>query len=326
MRGNIVVLGGGAWGTALALSAARAGRAATLLVRDPASAAAINAEHRNPHGLANVTLDGSVAATTDPAVAASAGIVIAAVPAQAMRAALAPLAAHLPPGTPVVSAAKGLERGSMARMTQVIAAVLPTSRPAVLSGPSFAADVASGLPTAVTIAAATLAEAEALCQALAGPAFRPYAGDDLLGVEIGGALKNVLAIAAGIVVGRGLGASAQAALIARGFAELARLAQKLGARPETLMGLAGLGDLVLSANSPTSRNFSLGLALGRGDTAFAGGLAEGAYTAAVAVDLATTHAVDMPIAAAVADVLAGTASIDAAVARLMARPLKAETD
>lgn len=326
MSNHVVVLGGGAWGTALALSAARAGRTATLLVRDPASAAAINAEHRNPHGLSAVTLDGSVAATTDATIAADAAILIAAVPAQAMRVALATVAPHLRPATPVVSAAKGLERGSMARMSDVIAAVLPTARPAVLSGPSFAADVAAGLPTAVTIAAGTLAEAEALCQALAGPAFRPYAADDLLGVEIGGALKNVLAIAAGIVVGRGLGASAQAALIARGFAELARLAARLGARPETLMGLSGLGDLVLSANSPTSRNFSLGLSLGRGETNFAGGLAEGAYTASVAVDLAAAHAVDMPIAAAVADVLAGSASIDTAVARLMARPLKAETE
>jgi glycerol-3-phosphate dehydrogenase (NAD(P)+) len=323
---RVVVLGGGAWGTALALSAARAGRPTTLLVRDAASAAAINAEHRNPHGLAAITLDAPVDATTDAAVVAEAAIVIAAVPAQAMRAALVPLAAHIRPNTPVVSAAKGLERGSMARMTQVIAAVLPDARPAVLSGPSFAADVAAGLPTAVTIAAATLPEADALCQALAGRAFRPYAADDMLGVEIGGALKNVLAIAAGIVVGRGLGASAQAALIARGFAELARLAGRLGARPETLMGLAGLGDLVLSANSPTSRNFSLGLSLGRGETQFAGGLAEGAHTASVAVDLAAAHDVEVPIAAAVADVLAGGVTIEAAAHRLMSRPLKAETE
>jgi glycerol-3-phosphate dehydrogenase (NAD(P)+) len=326
MNKTVLVLGGGAWGTALALAAARAGRPTTLLVRDALSAAAINAEHRNPHGLAAVTLDAPITATTDPAAVRDAALVIAAVPAQAMRLALAPLAPHLAPETPVVSAAKGLERGSTARMTEVIAAVLPEARPAVLSGPSFAADVAAGLPTAVTIAAATLAEAEVLCQMLAGPTFRPYAADDPLGVEIGGALKNVLAIAAGIVVGRGLGASAQAALIARGFAELSRLAVRLGARPETLMGLSGLGDLVLSANSPTSRNFSLGLALGRGEHRFAGGLAEGAFTAAVAVDLAAANGVEVPIAAAVADVLAGAASIEIAAARLMARPLKAETD
>jgi glycerol-3-phosphate dehydrogenase (NAD(P)+) len=324
--GPVVVLGGGAWGTALALSAVRAGRTAVLLVRDPAAAAAVNAEHRNPHGLAAVTLDGALSATVDPAAVGGAVAVVAAVPAQAMRTALTPLARHLAAGTPVVSAAKGLERGSLARMTDVIAETLPAARPAVLSGPSFAADVAAGLPTAVTVAAADLAEAEALCRLFAGPAFRPYASDDPLGVELGGALKNVLAIAAGIVVGRGLGASAQAALIARGFAELARLAGRLGARPETAMGLSGLGDLVLSANSPTSRNFSLGLALGRGDGPFSGGLAEGAFTASVAVELAARHGVEVPISAAVADVLAGAVTVEAAASALMARPLKPETD
>jgi glycerol-3-phosphate dehydrogenase (NAD(P)+) len=320
---TITVLGGGAWGTALALTAARAGREVTLLVRSPEAAAEINAAHGNEKRLKGVLFDKPLVATDDPA-AAGVDLIIAAVPAQAMRAALAAIAPFVRPGTPVISSAKGLEKGSMERMSEVIREGVPRCRPAVLSGPSFAADVARGLPTAVTIAADDLALAEALAQALASSSFRPYASDDMAGVEIGGALKNVLAIAAGIVVGKGLGASAQAALIARGFAELTRLATKLGARPETLMGLSGLGDLVLSASSHLSRNFSLGLSIGRGESQFEGGLAEGAHTASVAVALAHAHDVDVPIAAAVADVLSGAATIDEAIARLMSRPLKSE--
>ena len=328
---TVVVLGGGAWGTALALTAARAGRTTTLWARDAATVAAINDTRTNPAYLPGLALDPPIAATTDPSIAEKADLIIAAVPTQALRATLQPFASLLRPATPVVSAAKGLERGSHATTSAVIVEVVPQSRPAVLSGPSFAADVAKGLPTALTIAAADIALAERIAATLASPSFRPYASDDMVGVELGGALKNIIAIAAGIVAGRGLGASAQAALTARGFAEMSRLATRLGARPSTLMGLSGLGDLMLSTASAQSRNFSLGLGIGEGrpvsDLTGAGArLVEGAFTASVAIELASLHRLELPIAHAVADVLAGSLTVDAAVARLMSRPLKAEAE
>jgi glycerol-3-phosphate dehydrogenase (NAD(P)+) len=234
------------------------------------------------------------------------------------------------PGVPVVSAAKGLEHGTHDTMTQVIAEAMPHVVPGVLSGPSFATDVARGLPTAVTVAAARMEHAEAIGRAMSSSSFRPYASSDLVGVQIGGSLKNVLAIASGIVAGRGLGASAQAALTARGFAELSRLGRRMGAEPETLMGLSGLGDLVLTATSPQSRNFSLGLALGAGGSVselvrHGTKLAEGVHTASVAVEFAAEQGVELPITAAVADVVAEKLSVDAAIERLMSRPLKRET-
>jgi glycerol-3-phosphate dehydrogenase (NAD(P)+) len=249
--------------------------------------------------------------------------VLLVVPAQASRDAATLLAAHLYPGTPVVTCAKGIERGTHLFMTQVIEATCPKAIPAVLSGPSFAADVAAGLPTAVTLAAGDAALAEALASALGSSSFRLYHSDDVRGVEIGGAAKNVLAIAAGIVAGRNLGASAGAALVARGFAELSRLGRAFGARPETLTGLSGLGDLILTASTAQSRNFALGLALGRGEPAPAK-LAEGASTASVLVELANQHHVEMPIAAAVDSIIAGRSDIDQAIGALLARPQKAE--
>ncbi|MEJ1159935.1 NAD(P)H-dependent glycerol-3-phosphate dehydrogenase [Prosthecomicrobium sp. N25] len=326
---DVAVLGGGAWGTALALVAARAGRRTILWARDPAVAAAVAGTGENPRYLPGLALSPRFAATADLAACAGAPLLVSAVPAQATRAALAAARPHVAAGTIVVVAAKGIERGTDALMTDVVAAELPGTRPAILSGPSFAEDVARGLPTALTVAAAEADIAERIAAALVSPSFRPYASTDLVGVQVGGALKNVLAIASGIVVGRGLGASAQAALTARGFAELSRLGRALGARSETLMGLSGLGDLVLSATSRQSRNFSLGLGIGEGrslaDLTGAGAkLAEGAFTAAVALDLAARHAVDVPITAAVAAVLAGTLSVDAAVESLMTRPLKRE--
>jgi glycerol-3-phosphate dehydrogenase (NAD(P)+) len=241
---------------------------------------------------------------------------------------LTELSDRIAPGTPVVSAAKGLERGSQATMTEVIADCVPHARAAILSGPSFASDVARGLPTALTIAAEGAELADQLAQALASPTFRPYASTDVIGVELGGALKNVIAIAAGIGAGAQLGASAQAALIARGFAEMARLAGKLGAQPATLMGLSGLGDLVLSTGSTQSRNFALGFAIGAGKTATngqpGGKLAEGAFTADVAIELAAKHGLDLPVSHAVADVLAGRLDVPGAVEQLMTRPLKPE--
>ncbi len=325
---RVVVLGGGAWGTALALVAARAGRRATLWARDAGIVAAINAGG-NPAYLPDVTFSDPVVATTDITVVASADLLIASVPAQAMRAVLASIAPLVRAGTPIVSAAKGLERGSHERMSEIIGEMVPAGRPAVLSGPSFASDVARGLPTALTIAASDAGLADALAQALASPRFRPYASTDVVGVELGGALKNVIAIAAGIVAGARLGASAQAALTARGFAELSRLGVRLGAQPATLMGLSGLGDLVLSTGSTQSRNFALGTAIGAGgDVAALTGagskLAEGAFTASVAIELGSGLGLELPIAQAVADVLAGQLGVGAAVERLMTRPLRSE--
>lgn len=327
---RVAVIGAGAWGTALALVAARAGCEVRLWGRDEETIAAIGETGRNPRYLGDIALDSGLFATTDPAAALlGADMVILSVPAQASRAAATDIAALVAPGTPVVSAAKGLEHGTRATMTRVIAEAIPHAVAAVLSGPSFATDVARGLPTAVTVAAAEESVASALCRALSSSTFRPYASHDLVGVEIGGALKNVLAIASGIVVGRGLGASAQAALTARGFAELSRLARALGAESETLMGLSGLGDLVLTATSPQSRNFSLGLAIGGGGsvadlTRRGTKLAEGVHTAAVAVEYAAAHDIELPITAAVADVVAEKLDVTGAIERLMSRPLKRE--
>lgn len=327
---RVAVVGAGAWGTALALVAARAGRAVRLYGRDPDVVAAIGEESRNPRHLDDIRLEPGLYATTDLGHALDgADLVVVSVPAQASRAATRDLAALVRPGTPVVSAAKGLEHGTRATMTQVIAEEIPQAIPAVLSGPSFAADVARGLPTAVTVAASEDAVAEAIATALSSSTFRPYASHDLVGVQVGGALKNVLAIASGIVVGHGLGASAQAALTARGFAELMRLARALGAEAETLMGLSGLGDLVLTATSPQSRNFSLGLEIGRGGsigdlTRRGTKLAEGVHTASVAVEAATARGIELPITAAVADVIAERLDVAGAIDRLMSRPLKRE--
>jgi len=323
---SIGVIGGGAWGTALALTAARAGRQVRLWARDRDTVAALDERHENPRYLPGIRLD-HVPATESLSVALRADAVILSVPAQAIRAAAGAAAPYIPAGTPLVIAAKGLEHGTDKRLSEVIAEVAPKTIPAVLSGPSFAADVARGLPTAVTIASADEALALALCRALAGPGFRPYAETDMIGVEVGGAVKNVLAIAAGIVRGRELGASAIAAVIARAFAELRRLGEAVGARPDTLMGLSGLGDLVLTCSGPQSRNFAYGLHLGRGgDAAAPHGLVEGIATAAVARDLAKHHRVSTPIVDAVASIIDGALTIDAAIEGLMSRPLKREAD
>ncbi len=321
---TIGVLGGGAWGTALALVASRAGRKVRLWARDHATVTAIDETHENPKHLPGIRLD-HIPATTSMAVALRADAIILAVPAQAVRAVAAIAAPYLAHRVPLVVAAKGLERRTGKRMTEVIAEAAPEAVPAVLSGPSFAVDVARRLPTAVTIAALDEAVALSLCHALGGATFRPYAETDVTGVEIGGAVKNVLAIAAGIVAGRGLGASALAAMIARGFAELRRLGEALGAKPETLMGLSGLGDLVLTASSPQSRNFAYGRRLGEGaDVATPAALVEGIETAFVTRDLARKRHVPMPIVDAVAAVLSRKLTIDAAIEGLMARPIRRE--
>ena len=227
-----------------------------------------------------------------------------------MREAATTLAPHLKPATPVIACAKGIERGTHRFMTEIIAEAIPDAIPAILSGPNFADDVARGLPTAVTLAAKDERLASDLVQALGSSTFRPYHTTDVRGVEIGGAAKNVLAIAAGIVVGRKLGASALAALTTRGFSELARLGRACGARSETLAGFSGLGDLILSCSSLQSRNFAFGIALGRGETPNRDKLAEGEFTAPVLIELAASQNVDMPVSNAVAAILSGKVTIE----------------
>ena len=323
---RIAVAGAGAWGTALANCAARAGRDVTLWARDAAMVAQLTTTRENPR-LPGIRLDDRVAATGAIADVKAADAVLLAVPAQDSRTAAIALAPHIRAGTPVVACAKGIERGTHRFMTEIIAEANSGALPAILSGPSFAADVARGLPTAVTLACADESIAAALARALGSQTFRPYHTTDVRGVEIGGAAKNVLAIAAGIVHGRKLGASATAALVTRGFAELARFGRALGARSETLTGLSGLGDLILTCSSPQSRNFSLGIALGEGReraSALQGKLAEGAFTAGALVELAQQKGVEMPIAAAVAAVIEETLTVDQAIEGLLTRPFRAE--
>ncbi|MFW6412889.1 MAG: NAD(P)H-dependent glycerol-3-phosphate dehydrogenase [Oceanicaulis sp.] len=328
---SIAVIGAGAWGTALAQTAAAAGRDVTLWAREPEVAEAVNGGQENTVFLPGVSLHARVRATTGIAEADAADAVLLVTPAQHVRATLMALKPYVRDGLPAVLCAKGFEQSTLALMTEVLAEVLPAARAAVLSGPSFAIDVARGLPTAVTLACEDKALGEALMAAIGSPGFRPYWTDDLVGAEAGGAVKNVLAIAAGIVEGRELGRSAHAALIARGFAEMSRLGEALGGRRETLAGLCGLGDLVLTCSSPQSRNMSCGLALGRGEAlddilGARKAVTEGVTTAPAVVDLAKKHGVDMPICQAVAAVLAGEMSVDAAIEALLARPFKPEAE
>lgn len=320
----IAVFGAGAWGTALANAAVHAGRKVSLLARDADAAARMARTRENPR-LPGIRIDDAVTVSADLASATRADAVLLVTPAQEARQAAAALAPHLTEGTPVIACAKGIERDTRKFMTEVIGEALPRAMPAILSGPSFAADVAAGLPTAVTLAAREERVAAALACALGSTSFRPYHTTDIRGVEIGGSAKNVLAIAAGIVAGRKLGASALAALTTRGFAELVRFGRAHDARTETLVGLSGLGDLILTCASPQSRNFSLGLALGRGEPRAAEGkLSEGAFSASALIEMANARSIDMPIARAVAAILAGEMTIDGAIEALMTRPFRAE--
>ena len=323
---SISVLGGGAWGTALAQTCARAGRGVTLWEFEAGNAAHLN-EKRESRFLPGVRLEDSIKVTRDLALAVRADAILLVVPAQALRSVVSSLAPLVAERTPLIACAKGIEYGTRKFMTEIIAECAPQAVPAILSGPSFAADVARGLPTAVTIAAPDAAIAQVLARAMNTSSFRPYHSTDVRGVELGGATKNVLAIAAGIVNGRALGASALAALTTRGFAELVRFGKAYGARAETMMGLSGLGDLILTCSTPQSRNFSFGVALATGEkpsTAGGGKLAEGALTAPVLLEMARAKGVEMPVAAAIATVLAEKMSVDEAIESLLARPLKAE--
>jgi len=325
---RIAVVGAGAWGTALALAAERAGRSVTLWARRPELAEEIARTRRNERYLPGIPIDPAIAVTADPTALGEAEAIVLAVPTQALRASGAALARHIP-AVPLVLAAKGVELTTNELLDAVLRDVLPGRPPTVLSGPTFAAEVARGLPTAITLAAADEALGEGLAQALGSAAFRPYWTDDVTGVLVGGAVKNVIAIACGIVGGRRLGENARAALLTRGLAEMLRLAEALGGRPETMMGLAGLGDLVLSATSAQSRNYALGERLGQGRSlaeaqGTSKGVTEGVATAAAIVALAQRHEVEMPIAEAVDAVLHRGAPIEAAMEALLARPFKAE--
>ncbi len=299
MKRRIAIAGNGAWGQALAHVARAAGHDVSMWSRQKSDVVSF----------------------------ASVDAIIVAVPAQAVRDVLTLI--KPPKGIPLIISAKGIERQTAKFMNEVVAEIVPGAIPFVLSGPSFASDVVKGMPTAVTLAAPTLAEAGEWAQALSLPMFRVYGSDDVLGVEIGGALKNVLAIACGISDGKGLGDSARAALTTRGFAELMRFGKKLGAKPETLTGLAGLGDLLLTCSSRQSRNYSFGLAIGQGASVSAAlaasrGVVEGAHTARVAHALAMRHEVDMPIVAAVSAIIDRGAEPAQEIARLLARPVREE--
>ncbi|WP_411288878.1 NAD(P)H-dependent glycerol-3-phosphate dehydrogenase [Phenylobacterium sp.] len=323
------IIGGGAWGTALAQVCARAGLEATLWAREPEVVEGVNSAHENPLFLPGIRLEPGIRATSDFADLADSDLVLAVAPAQHLRAAMTAFAPHVREGLQILLCAKGVEQGSLKLMTQVLAETIPQAAAAVLSGPSFAGEVARGLPTAVTLACPDEERARLLSEAIATPTFRPYFATDMIGAEAGGAVKNVLAIACGVVEGRGMGRSAHAALITRGFAEMTRLAVALGGEAETVAGLCGLGDLVLTCSSPQSRNMSVGLALGGGMTleeALAGKLsvAEGVASAPAVRALAAKLGVDTPICEAVAAILAGEVGVDEAIAGLLARPLREE--
>lgn len=323
------VIGAGAWGTALAQVAGRAGLDVLLQAREPEVIESIRDHRTNEAFLPGIILDDRVSVTADLADLGTCDVILAVPPAQHMRSTLAAFAAHHRPGVPVILCSKGIERGSLKLMTDVLAETLPDAPAAVLSGPSFAGEVARGLPSAVTLACADAALGEELMWTLSAPGFRPYLATDLIGAEVGGAIKNVLAIACGMAEGRGLGRSAHAALITRGFAEMTRMGVALGGQAETVAGLCGLGDLVLTCSSPQSRNMSLGLALGQGQTveqALAGkrSVAEGYESAPAVRELAAKMGVAMPISLAVAALLNGETTVEAVIDDLLSRPLKVE--
>lgn len=327
---TVAVLGGGAWGTALAQVAATAGRKVTIWAREPEVVESINSASENTLFLPGIKLNTNVRATADLEDAATSELILAVPPAQHMRAVLRAVRPYLQPGAPLVLCAKGVERGSLALMTDVLAEELPDVGPAVLSGPGFAKDVARGLPTATTIASPDQPLAQRIVATIGLPTFRPYVADDLIGAEIGGAVKNVIAIACGVAEGRKLGDGARAALITRGFAELTRLGLAMGAKAETLSGLCGLGDLVLTCASLTSRNTSLGAALGEGRKlkdilAERRSVAEGMESAPAVVALAAKYNVEMPICAAVDAIVNDRIGVDEAITALLSRPFKAES-
>ena len=332
---KLAVIGGGAWGTALATLACKAaggteGGETALWARNADVVADINAGRGNPRYLPDIDLTPAPKATADLRDAvAGAEIVLLVTPAQALRDVTRALVSHLEPGAALVVCAKGVEQGSLKPMTMVLAEEAPGHPALILSGPTFAREAALGLPTAFVVAGKDRAIVDAVCIRIALPTFRPYASDDVTAVEMGGAVKNVLAIACGIVSGRELGENAKAALITRGLAEAGRLIAALGGRMETVHGLSGMGDLVLTAGSLQSRNMSLGFALGQGKTleqilGARRAVTEGVWTASAITDMARKYGVDMPICAAVNDIVTEGKDIDRVIGGLLSRPLTEE--
>lgn len=327
---TIGILGAGAWGTALATAARRAGSAAIIWAREEEVVEAINRDHENRAFLPNHDLDPAITATARFADLAAADILLLTVPAQYLRGVLSQALPELPVQTqPLVICSKGIEQGTLALMSEVVAEVAPNRPLAALSGPTFAAEVAEGQPTAVTVASEDEALAHRVVEALGSQRFRPYVSSDVVGAQIGGAVKNVVAIASGIAAGRGFGANAAAALVTRGLAEISRLGRAMGARPQTMMGLSGLGDLVLTCGSHQSRNMSLGYALGEGKTldeiqAGRRSVAEGVASAASVAALARKLGVEMPITEAVEAVLYHDADVVEQIEALLDRPFKDE--
>ncbi|MDB5452878.1 MAG: hypothetical protein JWO33_1456 [Caulobacteraceae bacterium] len=320
------VIGAGAWGTALAQVCARAGLTVTLWAREPEVAEDIARNRRNSRFLPDVELDPAIDVTTELADLSPWDIVLAVPPAQHMRSTLQQFAGYARDGLPIILCSKGIEQRSLSLMTEVLAETVPQALPAVLSGPSFAGEVARGLPTAVTLACPDEDLGSTLVQTIATPSFRPYLSGDMIGAEAGGAIKNVLAIACGIVEGAGLGDSARAALISRGLAEMSRFAAAFGGFPETVRGLSGLGDLVLTATSHQSRNLRFGIETGRTGRASlpSGELVEGAHAAAIAARLSVDKDIEMPVTNAVASIIEGRLDVKTAMNALMSRPITTE--
>lgn len=326
---KISVIGGGAWGTALAAMISKSGRETLLWAREEDVVTSINQGHENKDFLPGVSLPPALKATGDMARAAQADIILIVVPAQFVRVVALDLKPHLEESTPVILCAKGIEQSSGKLMSELVNEILPKSPLVVLSGPTFAREVAAGLPSAVTIASKYQQIARNIAETLGQPTFRPYLSRDVIGAEIGGAVKNVLAVACGIVAGLELGEDARAALITRGFAEMVRFGETFGAKRDTMMGLCGLGDLILTCSSPQSRNMSLGMALGQGkniDDIMAGRktVAEGYYTASILANIAARENIDMPIAGAVNQILHHGANVMETVRDLMNRPYVSE--
>jgi glycerol-3-phosphate dehydrogenase (NAD(P)+) len=326
---KIGVLGAGAWGTALAAAAVKAGRDTILWAREAEVVAAVNMGHENTVFLPGVTLDSKLRATAELSDLASSDAILIVSPAQHLRSMSADLATHIPAGVPLVICSKGIEVSTGKLLSTVLAETMPNNPVAVLSGPTFAAEVARGLPCALTLAADDKVIGEALVKALGHAALRPYYSNDIIGAQIGGAIKNVLAIATGIVAGLGIGENARAAVITRGLAEIARFGGLYGANSKTLMGLSGLGDLILTCSSTQSRNMSLGKAIGEGRTlkdimAERNSVAEGAHTVEIVHKIALEKGLDMPITAAVYKILKEGQDVRTITNELLARPFTTE--
>ncbi len=326
---TIGIVGGGAWGTALAQTVCQAGRGAMIWALEPETVDAINQDKGNPVFLPDIALDPAIRATGDLAVVAKSNALLLVTPVQHTRRILEQRAPHVADGTPVLICAKGLEQSTGKLLSDVLTEAMPQAVQAILSGPSFAAEVARGLPAAVTLACADQTAGRALQSAIGHRSFRTYLSDDVTGAQIGGAIKNVLAIAAGIVDGKALGSNAHAALTARGFVELVRFGTSFGARTETLSGLSGLGDLILTCSSRQSRNMSLGHALGQGQTlneilGARKSVSEGVHTASAVAAIATERGLDMPISLAVHGIVSGAITVDTAIEGLLARPFTSE--